>query len=105
MVMDGSVTEAAFQDTVIKFAEFFRWYVYHTHDSRRSQPGFPDLVLVRNGQIIFAELKSARGRVSADQQGWINELERCAWEVGNANLLRVAVWRPANWPEIERVLR
>ena len=33
--------EADFQATVIELAELQGWRVYHTHDSRRSQPGLP----------------------------------------------------------------
>src|SRR5688572_19177552 len=40
-------TERAFQAQVVKYARLMGWTAYHTHDSRRSQAGFPDLVLVR----------------------------------------------------------
>jgi hypothetical protein len=32
------------------------WRVYHTWDSRKSEPDFPDLVLVRD-RVMFAELQ------------------------------------------------
>lgn len=88
--------EKAFQATLIKFAKPLGWSIYHTFDSRRSNKGFPDLVMVRGDRIIFAELKSATGRLMADQESWI-ELLRGAGQV-------VYVWRPANWPEIKEVL-
>ncbi len=58
--------------------------------------GFPDLVLVRD-RVIFAELKAAKGKLAREQQ-W--------WEV----ILRAAgaefyVWRPADRPDITRILR
>ena len=31
-------SEAAFQAQVVRWAETHGWTVYHTHDSRRSQP-------------------------------------------------------------------
>lgn len=34
--------EKDFQQRVINLAESLGYLVYHTHDSRRSQPGFPD---------------------------------------------------------------
>lgn len=40
---------------------------YHTHDSRRSTPGFPDLVLWSRGGMLFRELKSDLGRISRTQ--------------------------------------
>ena len=57
-------TEAQFQAAVIQYAELKGWMVYHTHDSRGSRPGFPDLTMVRDGVLIFAELKSERGRLT-----------------------------------------
>ena len=43
------MTEKKFQAAVLQIANMYGWLAYHTHDSRRSAPGFPDLVLVRNG--------------------------------------------------------
>ncbi len=37
--------EGDFQAGVVRLAELRGWLVYHTHDSRRSQPEFPDLTL------------------------------------------------------------
>ena len=61
---------------------------YHTYDSRRSEPGFPDLVLVstRQGRILFRELKTDKGRVSPDQRKWIDGLTAAGGDAG--------VWRP-----------
>lgn len=73
-------SEAAFQQQVLNLAGFYDWRCYHTHDSRRSQPGFPDLVLVRGPELIFAELKTEKGRVRPEQAEWIAALS----EVGAA---------------------
>lgn len=54
------------------------WLAYHTHDSRRSEPGFPDAVFVRDGRIVFAELKAARGRVTPEQRAWLEALGKAA---------------------------
>jgi hypothetical protein len=66
---------------------------YHTHDSRRSPSGFPDLVIVfpRTGALLIAELKSATGKVSAAQQKWIEALD--------GSPAGVHVWRPEHWPQ------
>lgn len=66
--------------------------------------GFPDLVLVRNGHLLFVELKAAKGVLSLAQQEWIEQLG--AVSVG-VNRVQVYVWRPANWlnGDIERELK
>lgn len=66
--------EAAFQQQILQLAAYYGWRAYHTHDSRRSQAGFPDLVLVRGPELIFAELKTEKGRASGAQQDWIRAL-------------------------------
>jgi hypothetical protein len=91
------LSERRFQGQVVRLARLFGWSTYHTWDSRRSDPGFPDLVMVRRPRIVWAELKSERGRLTADQKAWIEELRACGQSV--------YVWRPSSWREIEGVLR
>ena len=83
--------EKGFQSAVIELARLCRWVVYHTHNSRRSPAGFPDLVLARRGVVIFAELKSERGRLSDAQQEWLEA-------TGGS------CWRPSDWKTIEATL-
>lgn len=84
-------SEAQFQQAVTDFADLRGWLWWHDVDSRRNKAGFLDLVLLhpRTGQLLFVELKSAKGRVSPDQQRWIDALRRG----GHA----VHVWRPAHF--------
>jgi hypothetical protein len=58
---------------------------YHTRDSRRSPEGFPDWCLVGRG-VMFRELKTARGKLTAAQQTWLMQLK-----AAHADM---AVWRP-----------
>lgn len=47
---------------------------YHTHDSRRSPRGYPDLTICGIGGVLFRELKAQRGRVTPEQQAWLDAL-------------------------------
>jgi hypothetical protein len=58
--------------------------------------GWVDLVLVRN-RVIHAELKSESGRASDKQVEWFDRLKKAGAEV--------YLWRPSDWPEIEKVLK
>ena len=87
--------EKEFMARVVALAKANGWLCYHTHYSRKSEKGFPDLVLVRD-RVIFAELKSAEGRLSEEQGEWVAALGRAG--------ARVAVWRPCHWPQVEAVL-
>lgn len=86
-----SMLEKPFQTRVIQLAKFHGFeLVYHTHNSQRSAPGFPDLVMVstRHNRVLYRELKRTVGKVSADQQAWLNALAATGQDVG--------VWRPAD---------
>ena len=54
----AAVTEKQFMQQVIELARVLGFKVYHTHDSRRSQSGWPDLAMVKTGRLVLAELKS-----------------------------------------------
>lgn len=84
-----AMAERDLQRAVVDLARMRGWLVYHTFLSARSEAGFPDLVLVheRSGAILFAELKSDRGKVTAAQDRWLRAL----------GVRGVAfVWRPAD---------
>lgn len=65
---------------------------YHTHDSRRSERGFPDVVIVGTRGLLFRELKSERGRLTAEQRQWLDRLNQAGADA--------AVWRPSDWPTL-----
>ena len=91
-------TEAQFQARVVELARWCGWLHYHTHDSRRSAAGFPDLVLVHAQRgVLFRELKTETGIVTGAQQMWIHRLT-----LAGAN---AAVWRPRDWDEITATLK
>ena len=102
----GLISERDFQAGVIELARLCGWQVAHFHDSRRQvadnkwvgdadAAGFPDLVLVRPPDLIFAELKTDKGRMTDMQRAWQTNLEA----VGDWRL-----WRPSDWPEIKKTL-
>lgn len=90
------MTEAQFQQAITDLCDWYRLQWHHEVDSRRSKSGFPDLVIVGT-RLIFAELKAERGRVSAEQQVWMDRLRSAGVEV--------YLWRPSDMPEVTTVLR
>ena len=97
-LLDEAVTEAELQANVLELAGRLGWLSYHTHDSRRSAAGFPDLVLVRGDRLVFAELKRERRYPTPAQRHWLAAL--AAVTTVSAHL-----WRPSDWPAIEEELR
>lgn len=92
------ITEKAFMAEVQKYAKRCGWRCYHTYNSRRSQAGFPDLCMARSDRLIFAELKTETGELTADQSNWIEDLRKVGPPV------EVYLWRPRDWELIERIL-
>lgn len=92
------ITEAQFQRQVVQLARLLGWLVYHTRDSRGSDAGYPDLTMVRGRRVVYAELKSARGRVKPEQAVWATALAA----VGGA--VECYLWRPGDWDQIQQVL-
>jgi hypothetical protein len=84
------MTEAELQSAVLELAGWLKLSCYHTRDSRRSQKGFPDLVIVGRS-VLWAELKSETGETSASQDLW-------AWKLTQAGQ-QWRLWRPADWQD------
>jgi hypothetical protein len=72
------VTERQWQAIVLELAGYYRWRHFHPYDMRRSDPGWPDLVLCRPPDLVFVELKTDRGRLRTEQVEWLGLLRGCA---------------------------
>lgn len=83
--------EADFQQQLTTAAKRMGYRCYHTHDSRKSEPGFPDVVLAspRQKRIVYAELKQDGENLSEDQAWWAAAL----LEAGHEWYL----WRFKDW--------
>lgn len=91
------MSEREFQRQVVQLARLLGFLVYHTRDSRGSDKGFPDLVMVKGKRVLWAELKSPKGRLRPEQKAWLEALRGAGCDV--------RLWRPDDWPEVERTLR
>lgn len=104
------VSERQLQDAVITLARALGYLVHHTRPAlnRRGRwstpisghPGFPDLVLVGDKRLLFVELKSDRGALTAWQEEWMARLR-------GVSAIETYVWYPRDWRsgDIEQILR
>lgn len=83
--------ESEFQAAVCQLARALGCKVFHPVNVKRSEPGFPDLVIAGERAFMFRELKQQTGRISPEQHEWIDKL--------TAAKADVAVWRPSDWPD------
>lgn len=73
----GGPSEKALLEQVRQLAALARGRTYHTHNSRGSEPGFPDVVLLVPPRAWFLELKTETGVVKSEQAEWIDALRAC----------------------------
>lgn len=101
-VMALLMSEKQLQENVIELAKRLGLLVYHPYDSRKSEPGFPDLTIVGKRRVLFIELKRQSGKLTKEQQLWREAIERTS-ERGRHDYY---TWRPADWTSgvIEDVL-
>lgn len=110
----NAMNERTFQAWVRRIALENNWLFFHTYDSRKSDKGFPDCVIVRDGFLIFAELKvqsESKGKVTPNQQVWLDALGIVSDEsfpgARNGKIyepVRVFLWRPLDRKQIIEVL-
>lgn len=106
-------SEADFQRAVIEWAQRSGWRVAHFRTARTKDgwrtpveadgEGFLDLTMTRRGRLIFAELKSDRGRLTIAQKLWLADLQLV--EHAATPYVEVHVWRPRDWPVVRETLR
>ena len=92
------MTEAELLEEVRKLCKLYGILFYHTYDSRRSKEGFFDLVLVKAPDVVFAELKGPKGRVSPEQVVWMEEVKKCPG-------VQAYLWKPQDLLEINEVCK
>jgi hypothetical protein len=90
----ADVDEAAFQAAVNDLFRKSGWTVYHTHNSKRSDKGFPDTWAAK-GRIIYAELKTEQGKLTPDQLRYRDAIRAAGGEW--------YCWRPSDWDQIRKV--
>ena len=102
--------ESEYQAQIIELAQFRGWLVAHFRTSRTQRAdgsvfyqtaiaadgkGFPDLVLVRE-RVIFAEIKTDKGRLSDEQKAWRDALLASGAEW--------YCWKPRDFDNVMEVL-
>ena len=92
------MTERDLERFVRDAARQFGWARYHTQHSIHSAAGWPDEALARGHELILAELKSDKGKLSPEQAKWLTIL-------GQVEVVKVRLWRPSDLDNIVALLR
>lgn len=106
-VRPAVMSERDLLDAVLSLCKLYGWHTLHIRPARTDKGwrsplqgdgvGFPDIFAVRGDRQVAVELKGAGGRVTPEQQAWLNALSDHA---------ETYVWRPEHFPaEVVRVLK
>lgn len=68
------MTEAELLANIKAAAKEWGWLAFHNRYSIGSDPGWPDLVLVKDGLLLAWEVKGNRGKLSPAQEAWLASL-------------------------------
>lgn len=100
--------EKDFAHQVEHLLNLFRWRWTHFEPAvrqsgtwataLRGQKGLPDYIAVRRGELLFAEIKGDRGRLTPDQAEWIDDLRK-------VDTVRAELWYPHQLDDIKEILR
>ena len=77
-VMLKHMSEDNLLQAVVEAASLLGWRWHHIRRSDKAvqmgHAGFPDLLLVREHRLVSIELKTHKGRVTPEQQEWLDAL-------------------------------
>ncbi len=98
------LTGPQWEARVMGWARAMGWIVFHPHDARRSEPGYPDITAVHPGKrrAIWIECKTGRGKLTLEQAAWRDALRAagCEWYEARpereADVLAILAGRPAD---------
>lgn len=79
--------EAELDAEIVTRIKAYSLWSYHTHRSDRSEPGFPDRVIIGTG-VLYRELKKQDNYATAEQRLVMDLLRKAGQDV--------AVWKPAD---------
>lgn len=104
----ADISEKAFTAHVIALLRWHKWRCAHFRPGMTQRGrwvtavsgdgvGFPDIFALRHNRRLMAELKTAEGRVTPEQEKWLEAAK-------NADI-ETYIWRPQMIDEIERILK
>ena len=111
------MNERDFQAWVKGYAVDHGWLFFHNYDSRRSDKGFLDCMMIRHDVMVVAELKvhKKHSKVTPGQQEWLDAFKRIEDRIQAVfesegygpsiqRPVQTYLWRPLDWKTIEEVL-
>lgn len=93
----GMESEAGFQLAVCDLLDLHGWLWWHDNFSRWNKRGLPDLLALRGPRMLALELKTAKGRETPEQLGWLDALSQIPG-------VEARIIRPADFEALKRLI-
>ena len=74
------ITETDIRRQVTDYLQLRQYFCFYVLQGLGAYKGIPDLIAVRDGRVLFIELKTARGRQSVHQVKFQADLEAAGGE-------------------------
>ena len=123
--MGIEITEKQFSQQVEDLLNLYGWHWCHFRPARTEEgwrtalsghQGFPDYIATHPPRLIFAELKSEKGKITPEQEEWLGMLRECGSYPSSSFLddkgltlvyqrLGVYLWRPSDFETIIEILK
>lgn len=68
-------TENQIQSAIRQYLQYNGWFVIRNQQSMGSHKGLADLTAIRNGRVLWIEVKTPKGRLSEWQQKFKADIE------------------------------
>ena len=81
MTPKPNITHRAIDECIRKACQMKGYLHYHTHDSRYSQPGFPDWILMTPHAVWAIEVKVGKDRLSRAQADWLDAFKNAGFSI------------------------
>jgi len=70
--------ESDIQRTIKDYLQWMGWYVWKNHQSALSHKGVSDLTAIKNGIVLWIEIKTENGKQSKNQKLFEREIKEHA---------------------------
>ena len=74
--MTNPVKESDIQRDIKTYLQYKGWFVVKIHQSMGSYKGIADLYCLKDGQSVWVEVKTPRGRIGEHQERFRDDVER-----------------------------
>ncbi len=70
------IPESQLQREIKEYLQWNGWFVYKNHQSLGSYRGLFDLTAIKNGRVVWIEVKKPKGKVSPLQQQFLEDIKQ-----------------------------